>query len=90
MTPPIDAAEFEAHKDMGTIIAQFLCRNKDKGFSAKEIAHATAIGEADVTNAMLKFGLSDVASRLAGRKKSFTIEDVTINGTIYYRCKSLE
>ena len=90
MPPPIDAAEFEAHKDMGTIITQFLCRNKDKGFSAKEIAQATAITEADVTNAMLKFGLSDVANMLAGRKKSFSIEDVTVGGTVYYRCKSIE
>jgi hypothetical protein len=25
--PPIDAAEFDAHKDLSTIIVQFLCRN---------------------------------------------------------------
>ena len=34
--PPIDAAEFDAYKDMSTIIVEFLCRNKDNGFSAKE------------------------------------------------------
>lgn len=90
MTPPIDAAEFDAHKDLITIITQFLCRNKEKGFSAIEIAHSTGMSETDVVNAMLKLGLSDVASRLSGRKKNFEIEDVTVNGVIYYRCKSLE
>ncbi|HLG36930.1 MAG TPA: hypothetical protein VI338_02245 [Nitrososphaera sp.] len=90
MTPPIDAAEFNAHKDLITIITQFLCRNKEKGFSANEIAHSTGMSETDVVNAMLKLGLSDVASRLSGRKKNFAIEDVTVNGVIYYRCKSLE
>ncbi|MDQ3998810.1 MAG: hypothetical protein M3208_01155, partial [Thermoproteota archaeon] len=59
---PIDAAEFDAHKDVGTIITQFLCRNSDKGYSAKEIAQATGIAEANVNNAMLKLGLSDLAS----------------------------
>lgn len=90
MTPPIDAAEFDAHKDLITIITQFLCRNKDKGFSAEEIAQSTGITAADVGNAMLKLGLSDLASRLSGRKKQFAIEDVTVNGIVYYRCKSLE
>ena len=90
MTPPIDAAEFDAHKDLITIITQFLCRNKEKGFSASEIAQSTGMSETDVVNAMLKLGLSDVASRLSGRKKNFSIEDVTVNGVIYYRCKSLE
>jgi hypothetical protein len=89
MTPPIDAAEFDAHKDLITIITQFLCRNKDKGFSAEEIAQSTGITPADVGNAMLKQGLSDLASRLSGRKKQLIIEDVTVNGVIYYRCKSL-
>jgi hypothetical protein len=64
---PIDAAEFDAHKDVGTIITQFLCRNSDKGYSAREIALASAI---------------------AGKRKKFRIEDVTINGITYYRCVS--
>jgi Fic family protein len=85
---PIDAAEFAAHKDVGTIIVQFLCRNQDKGYSAREIAQMTAISEADVNNAMLKLGLSDLASAIAGRRKKFRIEDVTINGITYYRCVS--
>jgi hypothetical protein len=85
---PIDAAEFDAYKDIGTIIAQFLCRNSDKGYSAKEIAQATGISEANVNNSMLKIGLSDLASVIAGKKKKFRIEDVTINGITYYRCIS--
>jgi Fic family protein len=85
---PIDAAEFAAHKDVGTIIAQFLCRNQDKGYSAREIAQVTGISEADVNNAMLKLGIYDLASAIAGRKKRFRIEDVTIDGIIYYRCVS--
>ncbi|MDQ3884129.1 MAG: hypothetical protein M3239_01640 [Thermoproteota archaeon] len=83
---PIDAAEFDAHKDLGTIIGQFLCRNQDKGYSAKEIAQVTGISETDVNNAMLKLGLSDIAGAIAGRRKKFRIEDVTINGITYYRC----
>ena len=35
---PIDAAKFDAHKNINTVIIQFLCHNKGKGFSAKEIA----------------------------------------------------
>jgi hypothetical protein len=31
---PIDAAEFDAHKNINTVIIQFLRHNKDKGFSA--------------------------------------------------------
>lgn len=85
---PIDAAEFDAHKDVGSIITQFLCRNSDKGYSAKEIAQATGIAESNINNAMLKLGLSDLASTIAGKKKSFRIEDVTINGITYYRCVS--
>jgi Fic family protein len=85
---PIDAAEFAAHKDLGTIIAQFLCRNQDKGYSAREIAQVTGISEADVNNAMLKLGLSDLASAIAGKRKKFRIEDVTINGITYYHCIS--
>ena len=83
---PIDAAEFDAYKDVGTIIAQFLCRNSDKGYSANEIAQATGISEAIVNNSMLKLGLSDLASAVAGRKKKFRIDDVTVNGITYYRC----
>ena len=83
---PIDAAEFDAYKDVGTIVAQFLCRNSDKGYSAKEIAHATGISEANVNSSMLKLGLSDLASAIAGKKKKFRIEDVTVNGITYYRC----
>jgi Fic family protein len=85
---PIDAAEFAAHKDLGTIIAQFLCRNQDKGYSAKEIAQVTGISETDVNNAMLKLGLSALASAIAGKGKKFRIEDVTINGITYYHCIS--
>jgi DNA-binding transcriptional regulator GbsR (MarR family) len=85
---PIDAAEFDAHKDVGTIVTQFLCRNSDKGYSAREIAHATGLSEANVNNSMLKLGLSDLASAIAGKRKKFRIEDVTINGITYYRCVS--
>ncbi|MDW0121726.1 MAG: hypothetical protein QOK81_03815 [Nitrososphaeraceae archaeon] len=85
---PIDAAEFDAHKDVGTIITQFLCRNSDKGYSAREIALATGIAETNVNNSMLKLGLSDLASAIAGKRKKFRIEDVTINGLTYYRCVS--
>ena len=85
---PIDAAEFDAHKDLSTIITQFLCRNKDKGFSAKEIAQATGISENDVNNSMMKLSISDIASSISGRKKNFKIHDVTISGVIYYRCIS--
>ena len=85
---PIDAVEFDAHKDVVTIITQFLCRNSDKGYSAREIAQATGIAESNVNNAMLKLGLSDLASAIAGKRKKFRIEDVTINGLTYYRCVS--
>ena len=85
---PIDAAEFDAHKDVGTIVTQFLCRNSDKGFSAREIAEATGLSEANVNNSMLKLGLSDLVSSIAGKRKKFQIEDVTINGITYYRCVS--
>jgi hypothetical protein len=85
---PIDAAEFDAHKDVRSIITQFLCRNSDKGYSAREIAQATGIAEANVNNAMVKLGLSDLASAIAGKRKKFQIEDVTINGITYYRCVS--
>jgi DNA-binding transcriptional regulator GbsR (MarR family) len=85
---PIDAAEFDAHKDVGTIVTQFLCRNSDKGYSAREIAQATGLSEANINNSMLKLGLSDLASAIAGKRKKFRIEDVTINGITYYRCVS--
>jgi DNA-binding transcriptional regulator GbsR (MarR family) len=85
---PIDAAEFDAHKDVGTIVTQFLCRNSDKGYSAREIAQATGLSEANVNNSMLKLGLSDLATAIAGKRKKFRIEDVTINGITYYRCVS--
>lgn len=85
---PIDAAEFDAHRDIATIITQFLCRNRDKGYSAKEIAQATGIPEADVNGAMLKMGFSDIANLVSGRKKDFRIDDVRIGGTTYYRCVS--
>jgi DNA-binding MurR/RpiR family transcriptional regulator len=85
---PIDAAEFDAYKDIETIIVQFLCRNSEKGYSAKEIAQATGVSEANINNLMLKLGLSDLASAIAGKKKKFRIEDVTINGITYYRCIS--
>ena len=85
---PIDAAEFDAHKDLPTIITQFLCRNNDKGFSAKEIAQATGMSEADVNGAMLKMSFSDLAGAITGRTKKTRIDDVTIGGTTYYRCVS--
>jgi len=66
-----------------------LCRNSDKGFSAREIAQATGLSEANVNNSMLKLGLSDLASAIAGKRKKFRVEDVTINGITYYRCVSL-
>ena len=69
-------------------LMQFLCRNSDKGYSAREIAQATGIAETNVNNAMLKLGLSDLASAIAGKRKKFRIEDVTINGLTYYRCVS--
>lgn len=74
--------------DLATIITQFLCRNRDKGFSAQEIARATGISEADVNGAMLKLGFSDIVNMISGRKKNSRIEDVTIAGTTYYHCVS--
>jgi predicted ArsR family transcriptional regulator len=95
--PPIDAAEFDAHKDLSSIIVQFLYKNTNQGFSAKEIADALGIREEDVNHAMVKLGLNDLLSDLTGgiisRKQTsgrkdltFRIEDVTVNGIIYYRC----
>lgn len=90
LSPPIDAAEFDAHKNLGTIITQFLCRNRDKGFTAKEIAQAVGIREDDVTNTMLKLGVADVVNSVIRKpfaSRRFKIEDVTINGVMYYRCR---
>jgi hypothetical protein len=95
--PPIDAAEFDAHRDLSTLIIQFLCRNRDNGFSAKEIAQAIGIREEDVNYAMLRLGMTDLISGITGgimsKKQKFgsgrgaiKIEDVTVNGIIYYRC----
>ncbi|HET7148276.1 MAG TPA: hypothetical protein VFI73_07235 [Candidatus Nitrosopolaris sp.] len=97
--PPIDAAEFDAHKDLSAIIIQFLCRNKANGFSAKEIAEAVGLKEEDVNNSMVKLGLADLVKGLTGgiisrtrgstskdKEVAIKIEDVTINGVIYYRC----
>ena len=97
--PPIDAAEFEAHKDLSDLIIQFLCRNQEKGFSAKEIGDAVGLKEGDVNNSLLKLSFSDIFGELTGGlisrkhtssrdKESVKIEDVTIDGVIYYRCVS--
>jgi pantoate kinase len=96
--PPIDAAEFDAHKDMSTIIVEFLCRNKASGFSAKEIAEAIGIREEDVNNIMIKLGLVDLIGSLTGgivarkqkagnRDARIKIEDIIVNGITYYRCR---
>lgn len=90
MSPPIDGAEFDAHRDLASVISQYLCRNSDKGFTSREISRATGIPEADVVNTMLKLGLSDLANMLARRKVKIRIEDVTIDGVIYYRCVTPE
>ena len=95
--PPIDAAEFDAHKDLSSVIVQFLCRNKDSGFSAKEIAQAVGIREEGVNYSMLKLGMTDLVNDLtrgiiSKKQKPSTgnrvikIEDVTVNGVTYYRC----
>lgn len=70
---PVDAAEFDAYKDLATTITQFLCRNRDKGFSAKEIAQTTCISESNVNGAMLKLGFSDIANMISGRKTNSMI-----------------
>jgi hypothetical protein len=95
--PPIDASEFEAHRDLNRIVADFLCRNSDKAYSVKEIAEATGMREEDINHSMLKLGFQDMLGSISSiivRGKSWKdpnlgstrIEDVTINGTIYYRC----
>jgi predicted AAA+ superfamily ATPase len=95
---PIDAAEFDAHKNINTVIIQFLCHNKGKGFSAKEIADTIGIKEDEVNHAMVKLGLTELFSNITagliskkservGKKLTMAkIEDITINGLIYYRC----
>ena len=95
---PIDAAKFDAHKNINTVIIQFLCHNKGKGFSAKEIADAIGIKEEEVNHAMVKLSLTELFSNITAgiiSKKSdridkkltmAKIEDITINGSIYYRC----
>jgi len=95
--PPIDAAEFYAHKNLNAKNIQFFCRKKKKGFSAKEIGEALGLKEEDVNNSMVKLGLTDLFGGLTGgmitrkrrtnsNNKVAKIEDVTINGVIYYRC----
>lgn len=97
ISPPIDSAEFDAHKDLGSIVTDFLCRNRDKGFSAKEISLALGISEEDVNRVMLKVGLveliGDITHGVIAKKRNtkrpriqFKIEDVTINQITYYRC----
>jgi soluble P-type ATPase len=99
--PPIDASEFEAHKDLNRIVVDFLCRNSDKAFSAKEIAEFTGIREEDINHLMLKLSFQDIISNLSGiivhkkvtgigNPQRIRIEDVTIDGTIYYRCVKLD
>lgn len=99
--PPIDASEFEAHKDLNRIVVDFLCRNSDKAFSVKEIAEFTGIREEDINYLMLKLSFQDVINNLSGfivhkkvsriaNLRSIRIEDVTIDGTIYYRCVKLD
>ena len=97
ISPPIHSAEFDAHKDLGSIVTDFLCRNRDKGFSAKEISLALGISEEDVNRVMLKVGLveliGDITHGVIAKKRNtrrprlqFKIEDVTINQVTYYRC----
>jgi DNA-binding Lrp family transcriptional regulator len=99
--PPIDALEFEGHKDLNRIVVEFLCRNIDKAFSVKEIAEFTGIREEDINYQMIKLSFQDVIKNLSGiivhRKvgkisnlRSIRIEDVTIDGSLYYRCVKLD
>ena len=61
---PINAAEFDAHKNISTVIVQFLCHNKGKGFSAKEIADAIGIKEDKVNHAIVTLGLTELFSNI--------------------------
>jgi hypothetical protein len=67
----------------------------------KEIAEFTGIREEDINYLMLKLSFQDVINNLSGiivhRKvgrianlRPIRIEDVTIDGTIYYRCVKLD
>ena len=80
---PIDAAEFDAHKNINTVIVQFLCHNKGKGFSAKEIADAIGIKEDEVNHAMVKLSLTELFSNITSgiiSKKSDRHRQKTHNG----------
>jgi DNA-binding transcriptional MerR regulator len=82
------------------IIIEFLCRNRDKGFSSKEISQALSLKEEDINYTMLKLGISDFLFELTKgltrrdnnnitSKTKFRIEDVTVNGITYYRCSKV-
>ena len=76
-------SEFDAHKNINTVIIQFLCRNKGKGFSAKEIADAIGIKEEEVNHAMVKLSLTELFSNITAgiiSKKSDRIDKKTHNG----------
>jgi hypothetical protein len=98
---PIEAAEFDAHKNLKKIIIDFLCRNSDKGYSVREISQALGLSDEDINYTMLKLGLSDLVSDFTrgvvhksnnqpNKNKRFRIEDVTINGITYYRCLKIK
>ena len=85
---------------MKKIIIEFLCRNRDKGFSSKEISQALSLKEEDINYTMLKLGISDFLFELTKgltrrdnnnitSKTKFRIEDVTVNGITYYRCSKV-
>lgn len=86
---------------MKRIIVEFLCRHQDKGFSSKEISQALSLSEEEINFAMLKLGLSDLlleftkgfarrSSDLSGGKTRLKIEDVTVQGITYYRCRRVD
>lgn len=86
---------------MKRIIVDFLCRHQDKGFSSKEISQALSLSEEEINYAMLKLGLSDLlleftkglarrSNDLAGGKTRFKIDDVTVQGITYYRCRRVD
>ncbi|HYY67840.1 MAG TPA: hypothetical protein VE572_05790, partial [Nitrososphaeraceae archaeon] len=72
-----------------------------KGFSSKEISQALSLKEDDINYTMLKLGVSDFLFELTKGltrrnnnndsvgKTKFRIEDVTIDGIIYYRCSKV-
>ena len=101
ISPPIDAAEFDAQKNVKKIIIEFLCRHPDKGFSSKEISQVLSLSEEDINYTMLKLGLSDFLFELTKgltrkgnnstlERTRFRIEDVTVNGITYYRCLKVD